>query len=143
MVKKVADDKTPVAKTVVTMCSKCKLELNHIVILHNKDGIVDKVKCNTCGSEHKYRPKKTAAGKKATTRRGTRKKKLDPAEIFSNLDEKFKDKSPEPYSMSGSYDEKDVIEHEVFGKGFITNLPTSQQIEVAFIDGTRTLARNR
>ena len=136
-------DRTPVAKTVATMCSKCKLELNHVVLVHNKDGIVEKVKCNTCGSEHKYRPEKKTTGKKAPAKRGTRKKKLDPAEIFGNLDEKFKDKNPVPYNMSESFNEKDVIDHKVFGKGFITSLPTSQQIEVAFIDGTRTLACNR
>ena len=137
-------DRTPVAKAVVTMCSKCKMELNHIVIAHNTEGIVKTVKCNTCGSEHKYRPeKKTAVKKKTTAKRATRKKKLDPAEIFGNLDEKFKDKKPVSYSMSGSFNEKDVIEHKVFGKGFVTSRPTSRQIEVAFIDGSRTLACNR
>ena len=76
-------------------------------------------------------------------RAGTRKKKLDPAEIFDGLVEKFKDKKSVSYNMSGSFNDKDVIEHKVFGKGFITSLPTSQQIEVAFLDGTRILACNR
>lgn len=137
-------DRTPVARTVVTLCSKCKMELNHVVIAHNMEGIVERVKCNTCGSEHKYRPgKKTEVKKKTTTKRATRKKKLDPAEIFDSLDEKFKDKNPVPYSMSGSFNEQDVIEHKVFGKGFVTSLPKSKQIEVAFIDGSRTLACKR
>ena len=141
----VADqDKTPVAETVVTKCSKCKMELNHVVIAHNKEGIVERVKCNTCGSEHKYRPeKKTAVKKKTTAKRAPRKKKPDPAEIFGSLDEKFKDKNPVPYSMSGSFNEQDVIQHKTFGKGFVTSLPTSQQIEVAFIDGSRKLACKR
>ena len=57
-------DRTPVAKDIITDCSRCKLELNHIVVRHNKEGIVDRVKCHTCGFEHKY---KTVAKKKAKT----------------------------------------------------------------------------
>ena len=138
-------DRTPVAKTVVTMCTKCKMELNHVVIVHNEKGIVDRVKCNTCGSEHKYQAekKKSASAKTAVTKRAPRKKKMDPSEIFGSLDKKYRDKNPVPYSMSESFNDEDVISHKVFGKGFVTGLPTSQQIQVTFIDGTRILACNR
>ena len=33
-------DKTPVAQNVVTTCTKCKMELSHVVIAHNEAGIV-------------------------------------------------------------------------------------------------------
>jgi hypothetical protein len=138
-------DRTSVGKTVVTMCTKCKMELNHVVIVHNEEGIIDRVKCNTCGSEHKYRraKKKADSTKAETTKRAPRKKKTDPSEIYGSLDKKYRDKAPVPYSMSGSFNDEDVIAHKVFGKGFVTGLPTSQQIQVTFIDGTRILACNR
>ncbi len=136
-------DRTPVAQTIVTKCIRCKMELNHVVIVHDLKGIVARVKCNTCGCKHKYRPDKKAVAKKKTPKkRATKKKKLEPAEIFGKLAEKFKDKKPLSYSMSESFNEEDVIDHKTFGEGFITGTPTSHRITVAFIDGTRTLAQN-
>jgi len=51
-------DRTPVAQNVITMCTRCERELNHVVVAHDATGIVETVKCNTCGSEHKYHPGK-------------------------------------------------------------------------------------
>ena len=58
-------DRTPVAQNVITMCTKCEMELNHVVVAHDKGGVVERVKCQTCGSEHKYRPDKKRAPKKS------------------------------------------------------------------------------
>ena len=58
-------DRTPVAQSVITMCTKCEMELNHVVVAHDKGGVVERVKCQTCGSEHKYRPDKKRAPKKS------------------------------------------------------------------------------
>ena len=57
-------DRTPVAQNIITMCTKCEMELNHVVVAHNAEGIVEKVKCHTCGSEHKYHPDKKRTTKK-------------------------------------------------------------------------------
>ncbi len=51
-------NRTPVAQDLVTRCTRCKLELSHVVVVHNLEGIVDRVKCKTCGSEHKFSPDK-------------------------------------------------------------------------------------
>ena len=59
-------DRTPVAQNVVTMCTKCKMLLDHVVVFHNAEGIVDRVKCRTCGTEHKYRPDKKTAVRKTS-----------------------------------------------------------------------------
>jgi len=84
-------DRTPVAENVMTMCTKCEMELNHVVVAHNAGGIVERVKCHTCGSEHKYRPDKIRATKKAS------KKSISTHEVhltqtFEELAEKFKKK---------------------------------------------------
>jgi hypothetical protein len=137
-------DKTPVAQNVITMCTKCKMELNHVVVSHNKDGIVAKVKCHTCGSEHKYQPEKKKAAKKSpvTRKKSSRTKKLDYAEEFAKLAETFRGKKPVPYSMSGSFKKDDLIDHKTFGKGFVTNV-SYQKIDVLFSDGFRLLASER
>ncbi len=56
-------DRTPVAQIVMTMCTKCEMELSHVVVALNAAGIVERVKCHTCGTEHKYRPDKKRADK--------------------------------------------------------------------------------
>ena len=65
-------DRTPVAKDLVTRCARCNLELSHVVVVHNLEGVVDRVKCKTCGSEHKYRPNKKKAPSKAPNKSKTR-----------------------------------------------------------------------
>ncbi len=137
-------DRTPVAKNIATRCTRCKMELNHTVIAHTMEGIVARVQCRTCGSEHKYHPeKKNAArvtgrvgGRTASTRRVT------PAPDFAQLAEKLKDREPVPYSMSGSFKIDDVIDHAAFGMGIVLKV-SHQRIEVLFSGGLRTLAFGR
>ena len=136
-------DKTPVAKNLFTKCTKCKMELEHIVVTHNADGIVERVKCLTCESEHKYRPAKKPVKKKAAARKKTtRAKKEDPARDFEKLSEKFKGKKQLPYTMEGSFKADDVIDHPTFGMGIVVGA-TSQKMEVIFEDKPRVLVCNR
>lgn len=134
-------DKTPVAQDVFTLCTKCEMELNHVVIAHNARGVVDKVKCLTCGTEHKYRSDKKKAPR-STAKKAAVVRKVDFAKVFEELAEKFKDKQPLPYSMSGSFQKDDVIDHKTFGMGIVTSA-SSDRMEVAFSDGPRLLVCNR
>ncbi|MBU2497991.1 MAG: hypothetical protein KKE57_03755 [Proteobacteria bacterium] len=134
-------DSTPVAKTVVTMCTRCEMELNHMVVVHNAEGFVERVKCNTCGSEHKYRrDKEKPPGKIA--KKTIRTNKGDFTKTFEKLAEKFKEKEPVPYSMSGSFKNDDVIVHKSFGMGIVTKA-SNHKIEVVFSDGPRVLVCER
>ena len=132
-------DRTPVAKDIVTVCSRCKLELNHIVVRHNTEGIVDRVKCHTCGFEHKYKPvKKKAPAKK----RKTAVRKKSPEKEYASLMEKNIDAESVPYSMKSAFNEGDVIEHKTFGRGFVTAI-SFERIEVLFEGGIKMLAANK
>ena len=42
-------DKTPVAQNLITMCTKCKMQLEHVVLFHNMEGIIERIKCLTYG----------------------------------------------------------------------------------------------
>jgi len=138
-------DRTPVAQILETQCTRCKLPLTHMVVTHNSEGIVERVQCRTCGSEHKYRPERKKMVKKATKKKRkkpAKSRKPDPAAIFEQLAGKFQDKKPVPYTMQGSYQTDDVIDHKTFGKGIVTGV-SYQKMEVAFADASRLLVCDR
>lgn len=136
-------NRTPVARDLVTRCTRCKLELSHVVVVHNEEGIVDRVKCKTCGSEHKYRPdKKKAPAKTPKKKKRAVTKEEDFAKEFEKLAEKFKGKESVNYSMSGSFKKDEVIAHKTFGMGIVTSV-SYQKMEVAFSEGPRLLACER
>ncbi len=134
-------DRTPVAQNVITLCTKCEIQLNHVVVAHNAAGIVERVKCHTCGSEHKYRPDKKRATKK-TSKKSITTQEVDLTKTFEKLAEKFKGKKPLPYSMSGSFENDDVIDHKSFGIGIVTSA-SHDKMEVVFSDEPRILVCNR
>ena len=103
--------------------------------------MVESVKCHTCGSEHKYRPDKKRATKKTSKKRISI-QEVDLTKTFEKLAEKFKDKKPLPYSMSGSFKNDDVIDHKTFGMGIVISA-SSDKMEVAFSGGPRILVCNR
>lgn len=137
-------DRTPVAQILKTQCTRCKLPLTHVVVSHNSEGIVERVQCRTCGSEHKYHPDKNKAVRKPArkTRAASKSRKPDPASVFEKLAGKFQDKKAVSYTMQGSYQPNDVINHKTFGKGFVTEV-SYQKMEVAFADASRTLVCDR
>jgi hypothetical protein len=134
-------DRTPVAQNVITMCTKCEMELNHVVVAHDTRGIVERVKCHTCGSEHKYRPDKKRVTKK-TSKKSISIQDVDLTKTFEKLAKKFKGKKPLPYSMSGSFKNDDVIDHKTFGMGIVISA-SYDKMEVAFSDEPRILVFNR
>ena len=134
-------DRTPVAQNVSTMCTKCEMELSHVVVAHNAAGIVERVKCHTCGSEHKYRPDKKRATKKPSEKIISI-QEVDLTKTYEKLAQKFKEKKRLPYSMSGSFKNDDVIDHKTFGMGIVIN-SSHDKMEVAFPDEPRILVCNR
>jgi hypothetical protein len=134
-------DRTPVAQNLATLCTKCEMEMNHVVVAHNARGSVERVKCLTCGTEHKYRSTKKKAAR-TPSKKNSVLRKVDFAKVFEELAENFRDKQPFPYSMSGSFKKDDVIDHKTFGMGIVTNA-YPDKMEVAFSDGPRLLVCNR
>lgn len=149
-------DKTPVGRDVETYCNRCKLLLYHVVISHI-DGYVAKVKCLTCGSEHKYHSEtlKTKSNSKKTS---SKKFELDSPTLknevkksnsvnqtnkeYLELIEKYKDKPILEYDMSKQYNLYDIIFHKNYEKGIIVKV-LPNKIEVLFASGSRILACNQ
>ena len=69
-------------------------------------------------------------------------KPMDPAKKLERLFEKFKEKTPLHYKMSGSFKRDDIIEHDTFGKGVVIDIDY-KKINVLFYDKLRTLVCDR
>lgn len=127
----------PLAERVAARCIKCKARLDHEVVSRDAEGIIERVRCLTCGGEHKYRKEKAKAPRKVA-----RPRKVDPARDFELLSEAVKGKKPQNYSMSGSFKAGDVIDHNTFGMGIVISA-MNKQMEVVFSDHPRILVFNR
>ena len=80
--------------------------------------------------------------KKETKAPGKSRKTIDPAKKLERLIEKFKEKAPLHYNMSGSFKKDDVIDHDTFGKGVVIG-NENKKIDVLFSDKLRTLVCDR
>ena len=133
-------------------CLKCKLVLAH-VILFKVDGVVNRVKCKTCGAEHKYRAtvpglKKSVAVRTPGAARG---RKPAAAKVTGNdaplqWDLKSRNKLPETsireYDVKDTFKVNQVINHPVFGVGFVEKVDSDKSIFVLFSDKVRLMGMN-
>jgi hypothetical protein len=137
-------NKIVVGSDVEAYCTKCKMVLAHtIVALQGTKP--RRVKCNTCGGDHNYRPTKPVA-KTAAKKAPAKAKSTSTRKVRQSWDEIMQDASGKPhktYSMSGSFGEGDWIEHSTFGLGCVQTFTAPNKITVRFADSTRTLVCNR
>ena len=141
-------------------CTKCKIILTHVVVaMVGKRP--KKVECLTCHGQHTYRasepgsrakakvekasdeskekaPKKTPAKKRTKTKRGVEKEK----ELWRETLDKKDLASAKPYSMADSYEVDDIINHNKFGMGIVTNVITAKKMEVHFEGGRKCMVYN-
>lgn len=135
-------------------CLKCKLMLTHIIV--SKVGAtVSKVKCKTCGAEHKYRlakptAQKTTASKSlglketAAKRTAAAKIKNNDAPLQWDIKNRALDRSVpiKDYSIHNKYSIKDVVNHSKFGLGFVERIVTDKSMDVLFRDSVKLMAMN-
>ncbi len=143
-----------IGENIDAYCSKCKLVLAHVIMV-KMEGTVHKVKCKTCGAEHKYRPEKPAA-KKAVVRKqsalnkgavrktGSAKTENNDAQMKWDIKNRTLDHSIpiKDYSIHNKYSIKDVINHSVFGLGFVERIVTDKSMDVLFCDSIKLMAMN-
>lgn len=116
-------------------CTKCRKITNHTIIAMTEKGPA-KVSCNTCQGEHKYRP--PAASKKASGKRAAETKE-PPREVWQELIAGMDEAQAKPYSMEGTYKQKNLIKHPKFGLGLVQRVVGNRKIEVLFADGQKTM----
>lgn len=143
-----------IGENIDAYCLKCKLVLAH-TILFMVGGAVSKVKCNTCGAEHKYRPEKPAAKKTAVSRPPTLKESIArraaAAKVEANnapmqwdIRNRSMDRSAavKDYSIHSQYRAKDIVNHHVFGLGFVERIVSDKSMDVLFSDAVKLMAMN-
>ena len=143
-----------IGENIDAYCLKCKLMLAH-VIMFKVEGDISKVKCNTCGAQHKYRAKMPAPKKSAVSRPPTLKetiaKRAAAAKVDANnapmqwdLRNRSMDNaaSVKDYSIHNQYRAKDVVNHHVFGLGFVERIVSDKSMDVLFSDAVKLMAMN-
>lgn len=131
-----------VGKDILSLCTKCKLTLGHIIVSMVDATTVSKVKCNTCQSVHRF--------KDPTTSKLTRKKlpnllKKQTPSIHNIWEEAMKkpQDSRKPYSFKEKFVQGDVIEHPTFGPGVVDSTLEKDKIRVIFQSNEKTLLHNK
>jgi hypothetical protein len=134
--------------SVESQCTRCKALLNHTIIAL-VDGVVKRVKCNTCGSEHNHRPVKEP---KAAVVKGVKPEKVAKApraksvkaptvsdeEIWEELIRPLDPDLAVPYSMEGKFRANSLLAHPTFGIGMVAASQVGK-IEVVFKAGRKLL----
>jgi hypothetical protein len=160
-------DRTPVARDLFTYCTKEKIDTWHVVMNHNNNGIVDRVKCKACGSEHRYRSTKMAAAAKKTpvgttlikrsngmtmkvdgpsTRKMSAAKAAESAadsdKVWLNGLKQWGDREVPAFDPTVPLTIGQVVNHPVFGKGVVQGR-RENRVDVLFKDGVKTLPSPR
>jgi hypothetical protein len=132
-----------VGKDVLSYCTKCKLNLGHIIVAMKDTKHIAKVKCNTCGTLQAF--KDPTLSKQNKTR--TKKTSSVPSKVISVSDlwmEKMSNtkKKSTPYTMDSKFVQGDVIDHVKFGPGIVEKV-VDDKIEVIFRHEIKTLVHNK
>jgi hypothetical protein len=123
------------------LCSRCELVLAHTV--HAVvGGQPVKVECNTCHVVHRYR---APAGRPAGRVPGTRAERTPRAAVvgFDDLLASKDAASAQPYSPARTYPEGAVVDHPIFGRGFVSAVRDGGKIEVTFRSSVKVLVHAR
>ena len=132
-----------VTKDVVAYCVSCKMDLAHTVVAMDGE-TVKKVLCNTCNKEHVYRaPKgeKAPTNKKKPVRKTRAKKIVAPDVLWEKALEPAQNLLSKLYTIDGSFESGEKIDHKTFGLGLITKLIQPNKMEVIFKEGTKIMIR--
>jgi hypothetical protein len=122
-------------------CTKCKLDLNHMITVMKKDQ-PGTILCQTCKTPRQYRaPKKLASG--VTAKRSVAGPK---SASRKNAEENTwktwlnnESKTPKNYSVEGSFRLEDIINHPTFGRGVVVGFVDPGKMQVFFYDTLKLL----
>jgi len=147
-------------KEVDSWCTKCKLDLAHLIVAMVGD-TPKRVECRTCGSVHNFRaPKsapaavKTKAAKPAAAAPARAKSTAGERAVAAARAEADRERTWEkltsghaptdfrPYRPTSAYEVGHLLRHPKFGDGYIIKVFDRNKMEAMFRDGPRTLAQS-
>jgi hypothetical protein len=134
-------------------CTKCKILLDHIILVEI-DQVVSRVKCKTCGSEHKYRSEKPISKKSSSSpdslsvnkvKSGSsmpKKMSTAPTQWENKKNELKSNHLIKIYRTQDTFRLRDVIQHHAFGLGFVEQIISDTRMEVLFCDSIKRMVMN-
>ena len=139
------DHSVGVGGDVLVHCNKCELDLWHTVIA-KVGGLIKRVKCNTCKTEHSVRGETRAH--KAPARSGKppapqviRVQNRVPHKPWKELVADRDVAAAIEYSVKASVGKNDLLKHPTFGVGVVTDLSDDRKkATVIFEEGEKVLA---
>ena len=132
-------------------CSRCELMLAH-TIHAMLSGKPVKVECNTCHSVHRYRsPPGSGTGARRSTgasaARGASRRDQEHERVeVSRFEELLAARNvgaAQPYSPKQRFAVGDVIDHSVFGRGFVSGIRDGDKVEITFRSDVKVLVHGR
>jgi hypothetical protein len=126
-------------------CTRCELMLAH-TIHALLAGRPVKVECNTCHAVHRYRnPPGTSAARPSGTRARAGATPRERAEVtgFDELLAARNVAATQPYSPKKRFAVGDVVDHSVFGRGFVSALKDGDKLEITFRSDVKVLVHGR
>ena len=121
-------------------CTRCRLTLAH-TILAMVGTKVARVRCNTCGGEHKYRGTSAPARKGSWAPASERATRPAVTSWEALLREKDLSRARQ-YTARERFQADDVLEHPVFGIGLVREV-RGDKISVAFKADVKTLVHGK
>ncbi len=123
-------------------CTRCQLTLAHTVhaVVSGKPV---KVECNTCHAVHRYRGSAGASAGRSAPRGERAAREHAAVAGFDELLAAKKVARAQPYSPKQSYAVDDVIDHPIFGRGFVSAVRDPGKIEVTFRSDVKILVQSR
>ena len=140
--------KLSVGKEVLSYCTRCRMDLTHMIAAMAGDRIL-RVHCKTCKSDHNYRPAKgvkepgaeAPVSEKAQRTRATTQKAPAVAvdQEWERLLAASRGKPLQTYSAATHFNAGDRIVHPTFGEGVAQKLIYPNKIEIVFQMDVKTL----
>lgn len=125
-------------------CTKCQLTLAHTVHAVVSDRPV-KVECNTCHAVHRYKgPIGAAKASRAAAPRANGVARVKPVAVpFEELLGARNVGAAQPYSPRKMFAVDDVIDHPMFGRGFVSGVRDGGKVEITFRSDVKLLIHGR
>jgi hypothetical protein len=125
-------------------CTKCELTLAHTV--HAVvGGRPVKVECNTCHGVHRYRGSigSSSGARPAAAKRAEKAARPKPEVV--GFDDLLAARRTEarPYSPKQTYAVDEVVDHPLFGRGFVSAVRDGGKIEITFRSEVKLLIHGR
>jgi hypothetical protein len=124
------------------LCTRCELTLAHTV--HAVvEGRPVKVECNTCHAVHRYRGAAGSAASRSPGRASGATRARAEVVGFDALLAARRIEAARPYSPKATFAVDDVVDHPLFGRGFVSAVRDGGKIEITFRSDVKLLVHAR